>query len=289
MSKYTVNRDKVLSTDEKIIVERYLYNTSDSDITAETIAKELDLNLGATKKYLDEKLVSNQDGTYQVSSLHDRRPDAEYIVVGVEAGRHISTKQRYILDCLRDNVEIHTADRCGSLSFIVYYGDQSDSYNVDGRVEKMDWIGTLRNLPEWIVFEHDLIDDFNTNIDERRLQLRDDPLTLEEEVREFIEQYDEPSSTEWVKFGQEDEQRLFLIDAPYDDYEAIDSVTIQWSSCRPLKPMKYEEMTGRMDSVILEYLDGEVDSDTAWRELADLRSEHHEEKDWILDPEDVDI
>jgi hypothetical protein len=299
MAKYNVNRKNSLTTSEKTKVERCLYNkkddftVEDETVTAEEIAKELDLDLTATQSYLEEKLDKNGE-EYVVESLQDRYPDAEYIVVDVEAGRHISTKQRYILDCLRDDVEIHTTDRCGSLSFSVYNGEHSESYSVDGTVETMDWIGTLRNLPEWIEFEHDLIDDFNTNVDERRLQLRDDPLTLEDEVRAFIEQNNEPTveklaSTDWVEFIEEDEQRLFTIsDAPYDDYETIDSVVMQWCSCRPLEYEKYDETTERMDSVILEYLDGDVDADTAWRQLSDLHRAYFENKDYTIDLESVE-
>lgn len=276
MTKYSTNIPETLPIQDKRKVEKYLSTKSHQAnrevITAEEVAKYLDLHTTAVDSYLDSILQQKTSNEYYVASLLERNPDAEYVVIDVEDGHHISTKTRYILDCAREDVEIHTSNRTGTVSFTIHHSDSSESYSTEDTSFGMDWIGTIRDLPDWIVFADDLIEDFEIDIDEEWITLRDNPIQCEESVRQHI---------------AEDPDDRFIIDFPYDDHRTVDSIIIRWSEARPLPWEDMPTITNEVDDIILRYFDGDIEYDTAYDKLTQKQSEYFDKRDSLLDLDDL--
>lgn len=122
-----------------------------------------------------------------------------------------------------------------------------------------DWVEMVFRVPDSIVFADGV--DRETEVSVERMRLRSDPVTLESEVRNTVNGREQGETFNITDF-----------DIPYDDPRTVQQLVIRWLTIadRPTSSIGWSEI-GRADQTILDYLDGNVDEETANEQFDSLK------------------
>lgn len=130
--------------------------------------------------------------------------------------------------------------------------------------EYWDWIEMVYRVPDSIVFEDSI--DMETDIKDRRMELRANPLTKKKKVRTLITQQSKGESID-----------IDDLTVPYNDYNTIDNAVIKWLNYTTYYS-EYSSTTKKdmrtANIIILKYLDDKCTQDDVINKINELEHKY---------------
>jgi len=208
----------------------------------------------------------NPDTSHWNSKDKKEYPNSKYVVTDIvgQSGGGI------------DKFECKT--RCGAkiiikhkycrpvLHITIEENDSTERINIDCTPsgEYWDWVEMVYRVPDSIVFEDSI--DMETDIEDRRMELRANPLTKSNRVRKLIAQQSKGTSID-----------IKDISVPYDDYNTIDTAVIKWLNYTTYFS-DYDSTTkediDKENTIILKYLDDKCTQDDVINTINELEHKY---------------
>ena len=211
----------------------------------------------------------NPDIDWNPEEPKQEYPDAEYVVTEVlshggggvqryecknRCGATITLKQKYC----RNTFYIRIKD-----------GDSMEQITIEDTPygASWDWIEMVYRVPDTIVFEDSV--EMETDIEDRRMELREERPTYSEKVRSLIAEYS-------------DGNPICVTDlpVPYDDFSIIDRAVLRWVNYATEYSRDSSIPQSNIDEAndaILAYFDGEVSQDEAIDTIQEMRFKSHDD------------